>query len=200
MMKNGKKSKPDIPILLIQQINLQWYKDCRGGAGAVLRNHYPKAARLPEDYFSCYPFGVPAHSISLLQDKAGIHVQKDFRVLKEWRNDSTVKFDPFELSNTDGKPKIYYRFDLHRGALPERLKYDPNTSRYVPLHELAFELEPVDYGRAVCNGRFVDWDTGNWWYEMDILNIMFQPDPDIPLDCFLARKPNKTYQQIAQLW
>ena len=32
-----------MPTLLIQQIRLQWYKDCRGGNYAVQRNQYPRA-------------------------------------------------------------------------------------------------------------------------------------------------------------
>lgn len=199
-MKMQKKSKSDNSILLIQDINLQWDKECRGGVGAVLRNHYPKAARLPEDFFSYYPFGLPVHYMSLVQKTDGINVRKECRNLKKQRNDDTIRLHPFELSVKDGKTAVYYRFDLHHGAHPERHKFDPTVSRYVPLHEIAFKLEQGDYGRAICNGRFVDWDTGNWWYEMDILNIMLLSDPVVPLDCFLAREPNKIYQQIAQLW
>lgn len=199
-MKNAENSKSDSPILLIQKINLQWHKDCRGGAGAVLRNNYPKAARLPKDYFSYCPFGVSSHNISLLQDKDGIHVRKEYRNLNEWKNDDTIKFEPFEISINNDKIKIHYRYSLHHGSLPARHKYDPTIGQYVPLHELAFELKPNDYGRAICNGRFVDCDTGNWWYELDILNVILLSDTVAPLDCFLVREPNKKYKQIAQLW
>ena len=45
-----KKRAEHLPTLLIQQIRLQWYKDCRGGGGndAVQRNQYPRAMRLPK--------------------------------------------------------------------------------------------------------------------------------------------------------
>lgn len=137
-MKNAKKAKLDNSIFLIQKINLQWDKDCRGGAGAALRNHYPKAAQLPENYFSYYPFGVPAHYIRFIQKTDGIHTQRESRNLEKWRNDGTLRLEPFELSVKDGITKVSYRFDLHYGAHPERQKYNPAISRYVPLHEPAF--------------------------------------------------------------
>ena len=42
--------------------------------------------------------------------------------------------------------------------MPERYTYD-KTGQKQPLNELALDLIPGDYGRAVCNGRFRDWDT-----------------------------------------
>lgn len=57
MKAEERKREKYLPTLLIQQIRLQWYKDCRGGNGAVQRNQYPKAMRLPKDFFSYLPFG-----------------------------------------------------------------------------------------------------------------------------------------------
>lgn len=188
------------PIFLIQKISLQWNKDCRGGKGAVLRNSYPKAASLPKDYFSYYPCGIPSHYIGLFQDKDGIHVKKECRNLNEWTADGIIGFAPYELSVQNGKVKIHYCYNLHHGRRPQRSKYDSTRNRYVPLHELAFELNPGDYGQAICNGRFVDYDTGNWYYELIILNIILLSDTDVSLDCFLTKEPNKKYQRIDQLW
>ena len=54
MRQNSNQAK-HLPTLLIQQIRLQWYKDCRGGNAAAQRNQYPRAMRLPKDFFSYYP-------------------------------------------------------------------------------------------------------------------------------------------------
>ena len=51
-MKQNSNWPQYLPTLLIQQIRLQWYKDCRGGNAAAQRNQYPKAMRLPKDFFS----------------------------------------------------------------------------------------------------------------------------------------------------
>ena len=57
-----------------------------------------------------------------------------------------------------------------------------------------------EYGRAVCNGRFRDWDTGIWYYVLDILNVMPLTEPTDSLTSFTDREPNKIYTQIDRLW
>ena len=68
------------------------------------------------------------------------------------------------------------------------------------LNELALDLAPGEYGRAVCNGRFRDWDTGIWYYVLDILNVMPLTEPTDALTSFMDREPNKIYTQIDRLW
>ncbi len=117
----------------------------------------------------------------------------------EWKVDNTMKLRPFEVIRRQGRVQVCYHYDLHNGAIPERHKYDSATSRYVPLHEPAFDWRESGYGRAICNGRFRDWDTGSWYYVLDILNVMLSPDPITSLDCFLDRAPDRVYEQIALL-
>lgn len=52
MKAEERKREKYLPTLLVQQIRLQWYKDCRGGNAAAQRNQYPRAMRLPKDFFS----------------------------------------------------------------------------------------------------------------------------------------------------
>ena len=47
MRAEERKREKYLPTLLIQQIRLQWYNDCRGGNAAAQRNQYPRAMRLP---------------------------------------------------------------------------------------------------------------------------------------------------------
>ena len=42
-MKQNSKRRKYLPSILIQQIRLQWHKDCRGGNAAAQRNQYPRA-------------------------------------------------------------------------------------------------------------------------------------------------------------
>ena len=39
-MKQNSKRRKYLPSILIQQIRLQWHKDCRGGNAAAQRNQY----------------------------------------------------------------------------------------------------------------------------------------------------------------
>lgn len=74
------------------------------------------------------------------------------------------------------------------------------TGQKQPLNELALDLAPGEYGRAVCNGRFRDWDTGIWYYVLDILNVIPLAEPTDSLTSFTDREPNKIYTQIDRLW
>jgi hypothetical protein len=199
VMKQNKHQLEHLPILLVQQIRLQWYKDCRGGNAAAQRNQYPRAMRLPKDFFSYYSFGLPTHFVSILQRPNGFQIDKDCRRLIEWKPNGSMRIHPFELIQKESGLHVRYRNDWHIGAMPERYTYD-ETGQKQPLNELALDLAPGEYGRAVCNGRFRDWDTGIWYYVLDILNVMPLTEPTDSLTSFTDREPNKIYTRIARLW
>ena len=96
MRQNSNQTK-HLPTLLVQQIRLQWYKDCRGGNAAAQRNQYPRAMRLPKDFFSYYPFGLPTHFASIVQRPDGFQIDRDCRRLMEWKPNGTMRLHPFEL-------------------------------------------------------------------------------------------------------
>lgn len=112
MRAEERKREKYLPTLLIQQIRLQWYKDCRR--------------------------------------------------LMEWKPNGTMRLHPFELIQQESGIQVHYRYDWHIGAMTERYTYD-KAGKKQPLNELALDLAPGEYGRAVCNGRFRDWDTGIWY-------------------------------------
>ena len=97
VMKQNKHQLEHLPILLVQQLRLQWYKDCRGGNAAAQRNQYPRAMRLPKDFFSYYSFGLPTHFVSILQRPNGFQIDKDCRRLIEWKPNGSMRIHPFEL-------------------------------------------------------------------------------------------------------
>ncbi|MFQ6956302.1 Uncharacterised protein [uncultured Anaerotruncus sp.] len=200
MRAEERKREKYLPTLLVQQIRLHWYKDCRGGNGAVRRNQYPRAMRLPKDFFSSYyPLRPSAHFVFILQEPDGFHIKKEYHRLMPWKADGTMRLQPFELIQQESGIQVRYRNDWHIGAMSERYTYD-KTGQKQPLNELALDLIPGDYGRAVCNGRFRDWDTGIWYYVLDILNVMPLAEPTDALTSFTDREPNKIYTQIDRLW
>ena len=200
MRAEERKREKYLPTLLVQQIRLQWYKDCRGGNAAAQRNQYPRAMRLPKDFFSSYyPLRPSAHFVFILQEPDGFHIKKEYHRLMPWKADGTMRLQPFELIQQESGIQVRYRNDWHIGAMSERYTYD-KTGQKQPLNELALDLIPGDYGRAVCNGRFRDWDTGIWYYVLDILNVMPLAEPTDALTSFTDREPNKIYTQIDRLW
>ena len=99
-MKQNKHQLEHLPTLLVQQIRLQWYKDCRGGNAAAQRNQYPRAMRLPKDFFSYYPFGLPTHFASIIQRPDGFQIDRDCRrhnTASPFRTDSAGARNPCAL-------------------------------------------------------------------------------------------------------
>ena len=111
MRQNSNQTK-HLPTLLVQQIRLQWYKDCRGGNAAAQRNQYPRAMRLPKDFFSYYPFGLPTHFASIIQRPDGFQIDRDCRRLMEWKPNGTMRLHPFELIQQESGIQVHYRYCL----------------------------------------------------------------------------------------
>ncbi|KAA8787086.1 hypothetical protein EC604_24955 [Paenibacillus amylolyticus] len=64
--------------------------------------------------------------------------------------------------------------------------------------ERAFGLTSNEYGRVLYNGRHIYQDTGEWYYELNILNMLLteQKDPNVLID----QEPLNVYNQIEILY
>lgn len=62
-------------MILVQHITLEWYKDSRGGVGAVQRSQFPQAAKLPDSFFDYISFGKPVHRMRIEQKIDQFHIQ-----------------------------------------------------------------------------------------------------------------------------
>lgn len=183
-------------MLLIQHIKLYWNKECRGAPYSTFRNQMPKAYNLPKDFFKYNPLGYPSHYIYFVQEKGGLKEEINrIDTLTEYEN---IRMGAVEIIKRESGHELRYRYDFHR-AIPERHKYDPKTCLYKPLNEIALSLFSNEYGRIIHNGRHVDYDTGDWYYNIDIINIINVTGNKIPLDIFSKKEPDKPYNQIAVL-
>ena len=198
-MRRNQHQLEHVPTLLVQHICLEWSKDCRGGNAAQQRSQYPKAMQLPKDLLSYDYVGLPAHFVYILQSPDEFKVINNCHKLMEWRSNGTMRLAPFELIQQDHRILVQYRYDWHIGAMPERHIYD-KCGQIQPLKELALDLSYGDFGQAVCNGRFSDVDTGQWYYKLNILNVMLLKESTDSLTCFTDRKPNKVYAKLDHLW
>ncbi len=61
----------------------------------------------------------------------------------------------------------------------------------------AFRLDQGQWGQAMYNGRFAGIDTGNWWYEKNVLNVALVDEPD--LEVFLRTRPKQRFVEVASL-
>lgn len=68
------------------------------------------------------------------------------------------------------------------------------------LNEKAFALYENEYGQVLYNGRFTDFDTGEWYYILNIINLIYTNNHCKDIDIFTKQKSIKSYTQIAKLF
>jgi len=180
---------------LIQHIQLEWEKPCRGAPYSGTRNKMDKCYILPKIFYAYNPIGYPAHYIYFHQTVNGIQeVSNRILRLSEINN---IRVGALELIKENMNYQIRYRYDYLTHAKPVRGSYD-KSGTYVYLNETAMILKPNEYGRITYNGRYVDIDFGFWYYLFDIINVINTCE-QMPLDIFTYRTPDKCYDQIAFL-
>lgn len=68
------------------------------------------------------------------------------------------------------------------------------------LNETAFILKKNQYGRILWNERRIDYDTGEWYYQLHIYNMIYLLDKISKNDIFVSNKPDFIYRQEAVLY
>ena len=205
-------------MLIIQETMLTWFKPERGGKFAEIRNKLN------------YSFPIenkPDRSDECLLDVQRFY-QKDgrFYTLEEfyrllysenfirYRNDlpPPVKLSELEVKNIefteiDGKIQVDFSYDPQLNGKPHRhghnKDYNNEKSRYFcrdVLNETAFTLEIGQKGRILYNARFVDWDTGEHWYEQTVINIANVKFDEFRSNIFLSQEFDFVYDKLEKLY
>lgn len=184
-------------MLLTQHIKIYWDKECRGAPYSTIRNQIDKAYSLPKGFFDYNPHGLPSHYMYLIQSKSGF--EKRFDRVDTISENKGIRIDAVQILNEIADCEVRYRYCWHRGAIPARKQFDYENGGDVDLDELAMTLKPNEYGRIIYNARYTDFDSGAWYYGLDIINIINNTEQDASLDRFIKNSPDKIYKQIAVL-
>ncbi|WP_157261453.1 hypothetical protein [Paenibacillus sp. A3] len=178
--------------MIIQAITIRWGKDVRGAPYSSLRNRYSKAFRLPESIVNHESSrGIPYHSLLIVQDKSGFRNLSNQSWFLE-ASEADFKIGCIEIVLKEAKYEFTFKYSHYCGK-PAR--YD---KKYHLLMEKAFELSPNEYGRILYNGRHIATDTGEWYYELHILNAFHTTETNSKL--FVTRSPLKEYRQLEVLF
>lgn len=200
-MKNNNNEKK----LLIQHTQILWLKECRGAPYSSKRNQLQKSWELPSSFFEYYPQGFPIHYQYIRQTKEGF--QKENSRLSIITEKQTIKVANLELIKKENCYEIYFKYTTYAGA-PERFIFKDRKTKFEPsstphsamLNEKAFALYENEYGQVLYNGRFTDFDTGEWYYMLNIINLIYTNNHCKDIDIFTKQKPIKSYTQIAKLF
>lgn len=100
---------------------------------------------------------------------------------------------------------ISFCYDQRRSGSPFRRghnkDYDHEESllyRQDCLNETAFVLAPGQYGRILWNDRITEWDTGEWFYRLNIYNILSVAG-GWQRDLLVTKTPDYLYRQMTEV-
>ncbi|MGQ8874411.1 hypothetical protein [Paenibacillus sp. TSA_86.1] len=183
--------------LLLQYVTLRWEKEVRGAPFATARNHMEKAFRLPDTLFNYdTSYGFPYHRLVILQNKEGFKKIQDKSVILK-PTAKNCKLGCIVIDNKDPESKST-EYDVTFTYSPECGKPVRYDKRYQLLTERAFGLTSNAYGRVLYNGRHIYQDTGEWYYELNLLNMLLTERSDA--NVLIDQEPVNVYNQIEILY
>lgn len=199
------KKKENEKKVLIQHTQILWLKECRGAPYSSKRNQLQKSWKLPNSFFEYHSQGFPIHYQYIRQTKEGF--QKANSRLSIITEKQAIKIANIELIKKENCYEVYFKYTTGAGA-PERFILKDRKTNFqlssaphsAMLNEKAFTLYENEYGQVLYNGRFTDFDTGEWYYILNIINLIYITDNCKDVNIFTKCLPIKSYTQIAQLF
>ena len=182
-------------MILCQQIIVEYDKSSRGAEGAAARGTLPKAYALPEAFWGQ---NGNCHCVWLRQNGTDFFRRDSMPELSSIKEMEIVENnDVYEITFTYhsaiGKPVRTFRH-AKKPIITESMDY-----LQLPLKEKAFTLNrDLFYGRLLYNGRLTDVDTGEWYYQTTIVNLLFTEDR-FERNLFVSRQPDVVYRQLERL-
>lgn len=115
------------------------------------------------------------------------------------------KFGNISICSKADKYEVSYMH--YQGVVPIRRGHNKdyhniNSPFYQKdlLNETAFILSPDQYGRIIWNERKTDYDTGEWYYQLHIFNLLYLSNKTVQKDSFIQKEPDYLYKQLAHLY
>jgi len=178
--------------VIIQSITLLWTKEVRGAPFSTLRNQYYNSFSLPELMIEYKEESrIPFHELYITQNRNGFEIRGNkVNYLDSFRSDWRIGC--VEIKQNDDLLLIHFEYSDYCG---KPIRYD-NRNNY--LSEKAFVLYKNEYGRIIYNGRLVHSDTGEWIYQIHVLNIYNAHTNK--KEILVTKKPDKEYKQVVVLF
>lgn len=171
------------PVLVIQQIIVEWDKSSRGGAEAERRNALPEAAKVPFQQYQ-------AADVTFLQQTLAFPAYRNYTPPSE-EIMLRPMFNPVSLGGVtiiwnEEQVKAKFRWSHGCGA--------PDRGWMAKTLSLAVN----EWGQIVYNGRLSDCDDGQWYYHKTVVNVgLFAPASN---NVFTRSEPNQRYSAMAHLY
>lgn len=195
-------------MLLVQDICLSWGKEERGSVYAKKRAEFPMAYsldKLPDTLHG----DVIVHHLDFWQRDA---MFQTLHRSDAYRFQFYTSIQDFNLTNLSirldsDNYEVTFFYDENRSGRPIRQGHnkdyhniDSLLYRHDILNETAFSLKRGQYGRIIWNERKIDYDTGEWYYQLHVNNLLHCPEKTPKTDIFLTCGLDFEYKQMAVLY
>ena len=174
--------------IVIQHIHLMWTKTARGGNAARWRNALPRHFPLPLESFAA---PVTLHRIDYPEWMGPEHRER----IERYKSVAKLDVRDLSIEMRDDSLVVRHVRDRHNAAIADRLY--PDESGNTVFEVDAFCLSLDEWGQLRSNGRYVDIDTGNWWYEQSVYNIGLFSGVDVRR--FVSTIPDHQFVEMASL-
>lgn len=193
-------------LLLIQDICLSWSKKERNSACAKKRTEFP-VAYSSNKMSNVFHGEILVNRLSFLQNRTVFQTLNGIaNGFQSYPSVKDLNLTNLYIQSVTYGYKVVFFYDERRSGQPIRRghnkDYDNADSllyHHDILNETAFSLKQGQYGRIIWNERKTDWDTGEWYYQLHILNLLYS-DKIPEADIFLTGKLDFEYKQIAVLY
>lgn len=161
---------PTSPTVVVQVLETSWDKSARGGALAVVRSKLPLSLPLPN-------VALKSEQNAVIQAVAWSSWNSNFTKAEERLQGALIRDLNYDIRCVRLKlesGQLEVQWTDHRVGAPER-GYPSDRNTVV--------LNDGEWVRCRWNGRFVEIDCGNWWYESITMNVGFfqsrRPEPNV---------------------
>lgn len=195
-------------MLFIQDICLSWHKEERSAEYAKVRTGFPMAYAF-DNIPGTFHGDALVHRLDFWQKRTKVYA---LQMNEQYHFQFYASVQDLNLTNIliQSGAKGYtvnFFYDQNRSGRPVRQGHNKDYHNvdsplycHDILNETAFFLEKGQYGRILWNERTLDYDTGEWYFQIHGINFVHSTDLIPEIDIFLARKPDYEYKQMAVLF
>lgn len=173
-------------MLFVQHISLTYCKNVRYANYANVRNSIKFAPVKIKKFSDCE---VIFNRIMLFQDTDGLY--ESFNKIRQYSDN--VLYNPrCYTSPFDNRIAIKKSGD----GIYEIMYRDGKSKGYF---KIPFALKNGEYGRIIYNDRYVEFDTGKWYYEIHIINFINCDKSKFREKIFFRKNPDYEYKNMQYL-
>lgn len=195
-------------LLFIQTICLSWGKEERSATYAKKRAEFPMAYLL-DNFPDKIREDVLVQCLNFWQKETIFQTlcRNDSDCIQFYHSVQDLNLTNLWIQAKEETYEVTFFYDRQHNGLPIKKGHNKdyhniNSPFYYHdiLNETAFSLKQGQYGRIIWNERKRDYDTGEWYYQLHIINLLHSLNKMPKTNIFLTHKLDFEYKQMSLLY